>query len=169
MKTLDWQVRLLQLVPSWEGQNGRRTPLVKFFLCQFGWKVFKSTHSDIPPRECTLLLVLPQPRWTWCLVGSRKSRLAQPGMWNVKSKWGHGKALKSFRNSFIDTFKLFHNFHSFPPHLHPAELGGDVEFALLGHQQHVPVAVVHRPVRHAEHCVEWLYWWLYLPSKWSHW
>ena len=36
-------------------------------------------------------------------------------------------------------------------HLHPAELGGDVEFALLGHQQHVPVAVVHRPVRHAEH------------------
>ena len=39
-------------------------------------------------------------------------------------------------------------------HLHPAELGGDVEFALLGHQQHVPVAVVHRPVRHAEYCVE---------------
>ena len=42
MKTLDWQVRLLQLVPSWEGQNGRRTPLVLMFFCQYGWKVFKS-------------------------------------------------------------------------------------------------------------------------------
>ena len=45
----------------------------------------------------------------------------------------------------------FFSISNFPPHLHPAELGGDVEFALLGHQQHVPVAVVHRPVRHAEH------------------
>ena len=42
MKTLDWQVRLLQLVPSWEGQNGRRTPLGLMFFCQYGWKVFKS-------------------------------------------------------------------------------------------------------------------------------
>ena len=51
----------------------------------------------------------------------------------------------------------------FLAHLHPAELGGDVEFALLGHQQHVPVAVVHRPVRHAEH-VKYNH---ILPSFWT--
>ena len=78
MKTLDWQVRLLQLVPSWEGQNGRRTPLVKCFYVSLGGK-FSNPHT-IPPRECTLLLVLPQPRWTWCLVGSRKSRWVPPKM-----------------------------------------------------------------------------------------
>ena len=46
MKTLDWQVRLLQLVPSWEGQNGRRKPLVKCFYVSMSGK-FSNPHTLI--------------------------------------------------------------------------------------------------------------------------
>ena len=46
MKTLDWQVRLLQLVPDWEAQNDHRTPLVKCFYASMGGK-FSNPHTLI--------------------------------------------------------------------------------------------------------------------------
>merc|ERR1712223_2149404 len=75
----------------------------------------------------------------WSQVG--KDKMVVVNLENIASCW-------SFHNHAEPDALLDHaNLVGF--NLHPAKLGGDVEFALLGHQQHVPVAVVHRPVRHA--------------------
>ena len=188
-RTLDWQDHLLRWVPGWEGQNGRRTPLINCMLFSLysvlecfqdildAVLVIRAFTSKMYPRvgpsTATLNLI---PCWitqisfgsTWnCSFGLAPSfdNARDTNMYNLLKclLWcSENKELIQVVLTFL-TQQIPRPWLRLRPSgynqnqvqrvvgdLHPAELGGDVELALLRHDQHVPVAVVHCTILHAE-------------------